>query len=90
MFLVYWTNLVVEIRSTPLKRPNVEKIIMPFSDVCISKTKILGGCYAKWNKSDRYILWHDVNVEPKKCNKLVNMAKKRHTHRYRWQTSDYK
>ena len=52
----------------------------------------LRGHYAKWNKSDRerqitvgYLLY----VESKKYNKLVNITKKKQTHRYREQTSGY-
>ena len=46
----------------------------------------LGGYYAKWNKSDRerkifYDITHTWNL--KKYNKLVNITKKKQTHRYR-------
>ena len=30
-----------------------------------------------------------LTCEPKKCNKLVNITKKKQTHRYREQTSSY-
>ena len=47
--------------------------------------------YLKWNKSDRERQILDVitYVESKKYNKLVNIAKKSQTHRYREQTSGY-
>ena len=34
-------------------------------------------------------VWHCLYVESKKYNKLVNITKKKQTHRYREQTSDY-
>ena len=49
----------------------------------------LGGHYAKWNKSDRERqILYDVTYM---CNKkkLVNITKKKQTHRYREQTSGY-
>ena len=49
-----------------------------------------GGYYAKWNKSDRERKIYDITyVESKKDPKLVNITKKRQTHRYRKQTSGY-
>ena len=51
----------------------------------------LGGYYVKWIsqiKKDKY-LWHHLRVESKKYNKLVNITKKKQTHRYREQTSGY-
>ena len=52
----------------------------------------LGGYYAKWNKPDRerqilYDITYMWNL--KKYNKLVNITKKKQTHRYREQTSGY-
>jgi len=52
----------------------------------------LGGYYAKWNKSDRerkvfYDITHMWNL--KKYNKLVNITKKKQTHRDREQTKSY-
>ena len=52
----------------------------------------LGGHYAKWNKSDgeRQILYNITHMyNLKKYNKLVNITKKKQTHRYRKQTSSY-
>ena len=51
----------------------------------------LGGYYARWNKSDREKqILHDITyVESKKHDKLVNIIKKKQTHRYREQTSGY-
>ena len=51
----------------------------------------LGEHYAKWNKSDRKTntIWYHLYVESKKYNKLVNITKKKQTHRYREQTSSY-
>ena len=52
----------------------------------------LGGHYAKWNISDRerQILYKIIyNGESKKYNKLMNITKKKWTHRYREQTSGY-
>ena len=51
-----------------------------------------GGHYAKWNKSDRERqILHDYHlyVKSKKYNKLVNIRKKKQTHKYRGQTSGY-
>ena len=49
----------------------------------------LGEYYARWNKSDREKqILHDITyVESKKHDKLVNIIKKKQTHRYREQTS---
>ena len=49
------------------------------------------GYYARWNKSDREKqILHDITyVESKKHDKLVNIIKKKQTHRYREQTSGY-
>ena len=44
----------------------------------------LGGHYAEWNKSDRerqILLRYHLYMESEKCNKLVNMTKKKQTHR---------
>ena len=51
----------------------------------------LGGYYARWNKSDRkkQILHNITYIKSKKHNKLVNIIKKKQTHRYRQQTSCY-
>ena len=51
----------------------------------------LEGHYAKSSKSDRerQILWDHLYVESKNYNKLVNITKKKQTHRYREQTSGY-
>ena len=50
-----------------------------------------GGHYAKWNKSDRerQVLYDITYVKSKIYNKLVNITKKKQTHRYRKQTSGY-
>ena len=52
----------------------------------------LGGYYAKWNKPDRerHTVWYYLYMESKKYNKLVNITKKKQTHRYREQTSGYR
>ena len=47
----------------------------------------LMGHYAKWNK--RQILYDITHVESKKYNKLVNVTKKKKSHRYKEQTSSY-
>ena len=52
----------------------------------------LGQYYAKWNKSERerqiqYGITYMWNL--KTYNKLVNITKKKQTHRYREQTSGY-
>ena len=55
-----------------------------------NNTDGLGGHLAKWSKSNREtntVCFH-LYAEPKKYNKLVNIAKK-YTHRYREQTSDF-
>ena len=51
---------------------------------------VLGGHYAKWNKSDRerQILYH-LYVESKKYDKLVSLTEKKQTHRYREQMRGY-
>ena len=52
----------------------------------------LGGCYAKWNKSDRERqILYEINYmwNLKKYNKLVNITKNKQTYRYREQTSGY-
>ena len=48
-----------------------------------------GGYYVKWNESDRerQILYDITRVDSKKYNKLVNITKKKQTHRYREQMS---
>ena len=50
----------------------------------------LGGYDAKWKKSDRKTntVYH-LYVESQKYNKPVNITKKKQTHRYRKQTSNY-
>ena len=51
-----------------------------------------GGRYAKWNKSDRerQILYHyQLYVKSKKLCKLVNIRKKKQTHRYTALTTGY-
>ena len=50
----------------------------------------LGGYYAKGNKSDRerHILY-DITYMWNLKNKLVSITKRKQTHRYREQTSDY-
>ena len=45
----------------------------------------LTGHYAKWNK--RQILYDITHVESKKYNKLVNITKRKKSHRYKEQTS---
>ena len=45
----------------------------------------LTGHYAKWNK--RQILYDITHVESKKDNKLVNITKRKESHRYKEQTS---
>ena len=50
-----------------------------------------GGCYAKWNKSHREktnTVYH-LYGESEKYNKLLNITKKKQTHRHRGQTSGY-
>ena len=51
----------------------------------------LGGHYAKWTKRQRKTntVWYHLYVESKKYNKLVNITKKKQTHRYREQTGGY-
>ena len=51
----------------------------------------LGGYYAQWNKSDRerQIPYDITYMWNPKYNKLVNVTKKKQTHRYRGQTSSY-
>ena len=52
----------------------------------------LGGHYAKWNKPDkeRQILYDITYMwNLKKYNKLLNLTKKKWTHRYREQISGY-
>ena len=50
-----------------------------------------GGHHSKWNKSDRerQTLYDITYIWNLKYNKLVNITKKKHTHRYREQTSHY-
>ena len=50
-----------------------------------------GGHYAKLDKSgiERQILYNITYVESKKYSKLVNVTKKKQTHRYRQQTNGY-
>ena len=53
----------------------------------------LGRYYAWLNKSDRERqILYDISYmwKSKKYNKLVNISKKKQTHRYREQTSGYK
>ena len=38
---------------------------------------------------ERQIVWYHLYVESKKYSKLVNMTKKKQTHRYTEQTSSY-
>ena len=47
--------------------------------------------YANWNKShrERQILYDIIFEESKKYNKLVNITKKKQSHRYREQNSSY-
>ena len=48
----------------------------------------LGGYYAQWNKSDRERqILHVITYMQDLKNKLVNITKKKQTHRYREQTS---
>ena len=42
-----------------------------------------GGYYAKWNKSDREIVWFHLHIEPKKW---TNITKWKQSHRYKEQT----
>ena len=51
----------------------------------------LGGHYVKQNKADRerQILYYITYVWNQNYNKLVNITKKKETHRYREQTSGY-
>ena len=49
----------------------------------------LGEHNAKWNKSDKDKYWYCLYVESTKYNKLVNIIKKKQTHRYREQTNGY-
>ena len=51
-----------------------------------------GEHYAKWNKSNREIqIPYDITYiwNPKKYRKLMNITKKKPTHRYREKTSGY-
>ena len=36
----------------------------------------LGGCYAKWNKSEKDTIGYHLYVESKKYSKLANITKK--------------
>ena len=51
----------------------------------------IGGQHAKWNKSDRerQILYIICTWNLKNTNKLVNIIKKKQTHRYKEQTNGY-
>ena len=50
----------------------------------------LGGCYDKWSKSEKTkSMWYHLCVKSKKYNKLVNITKKKQTHRSRERTNDY-
>ena len=54
-----------------------------------SNLDALGWHHGKQRKSEKNIVGYHLYVESKKYNKLVNITKKKQTHRYREQTSGY-
>ena len=54
-----------------------------------SNLDALGWHHAKQSKSEKNIVGYHLHVESKKYNKLVNITKKKQTHRHRGQTSGY-
>ena len=55
--------------------------ILPFAETCLDLEGIMLSVISRIER--------DKCVKSKKCNKLVNITKKKQTHRYREQTSGY-
>ena len=64
-----------------------KKEILPFAATWMDLEGIMLNEISQTEKDKYCMIW--LNVESKKYNKLVNITKKKHTHRYRKQTSGY-